>query len=98
MCGLAELQHVAVVIIYGEFAHAVLERIERVADVRFVLECRPQRLDVIGVEIERTGKCGFLEWRVCLGLAIISATRSRESEAQPHSSLRSSQVKPSMPM
>jgi len=48
---LAELQDVAVVVVDGKLAHAVVEVFYRINDLDFVLDLLPQGVNIRGVEV-----------------------------------------------
>src|SRR4051812_36275569 len=62
-----KLQQVPVVVVDGEFPHAVLEVLDRVADLRPVLHLLPEGVDVVAAEVQRAGKRRFFERLVRVG-------------------------------
>ena len=64
---LPELQDVAVIVSDGELPHAVFEVFERIDDGGFVSQLLPERLNVVGMEIERTGELDLVERFVRVG-------------------------------
>src|SRR5215467_9081512 len=62
-----KLKEISGVVANCEFAHAIVEVLDRVFDMALIFEPLPEGVDVIGVEVERAGHNRLFERQVRIG-------------------------------